>query len=52
MLEYERVCATFESVFALPLNFIYYFRDSFKFSSLFGKKHFFTISINSLDKII
>ncbi len=25
MLEYYRVCSTFESVFALPLDVIYYF---------------------------
>jgi hypothetical protein len=25
MLEYCRVCSTFESVFALPLSVIYYF---------------------------
>mgnify|MGYP005810678563 CR=1 len=25
MLEYERVCSTFESVFALPLDVIWYF---------------------------
>jgi len=30
MLEYCRVCSTFESVFALPLGVIYYFWNSFQ----------------------
>ena len=29
MLEYCRVCSTFESVFASPLNVIYYFEIGF-----------------------
>ena len=29
MLEYQRVCSSFESVFALPLNAIYSFETAF-----------------------